>query len=110
MKNFIKFGIIVFVAIINFSLVSCGGIDSGLEGTWKLVEDNDFIIKISKNNFSIKDEKKGDEVITKNDIITVKFEGKEVGKAYYAINLSMLSFSGGTGFFKDALPSGTYKK
>jgi uncharacterized lipoprotein YehR (DUF1307 family) len=106
MKNIIKAKIIVFAAVISFSLVSCGDkIDSGLEGTWK-GENNDFNIKISKSNFSINDEKKGDEVITKNDIITVKLAGKEVGKAGYVINLSVLSFSGGTGIFIDDLPPG----
>jgi len=111
MKNIVKAGIVVFVAVVGFSLVSCGGIDSGLEGTWKLEPPSDFTIKISKSNFSINDEKKGDEVITKNDIITVKLAGKEVGKANYVINLSVLSFTGGTGIFKDDLPEGgTYIK
>jgi len=110
MKKIIKEGIIIFVAIIGFSLVSCGGIDSGLEGTWK-GENNDFNIKISKSNFIINEVQKGDEVITKNDIITVKSAGKEVGKAGYVINLSVLSFSEGTGIFKDDLPlGGTYIK
>jgi len=111
MKNIIKTRIIVFAALVGFSLVSCGGFDSGLEGTWKLEPPNDFTIKISKSNFSINDEKKGDEVITKNDIITVKLAGKEVGKAGYVINLSVLSFTGETGIFKDEMPAGgTYIK
>jgi len=112
MKNIVKAGIILFTAVVGFSLVSCGDkIDSGLEGTWKLEPPNDLIIKISKNNFLINEVQKGDEVITKNDIITVKSAGKEVGKADYVISLSVLSFSGGTGIFKDELPiGGTYIK
>ena len=106
MKNIIKTGIIVFVAAVGFSLVSCGDkIDSGLEGTWK-GENNDFLIKISKSYFSINEVQKGDEVITKNDIITVKSAGKEIGKAGYVIDLSVLSFKDVTGIFKDDLSEG----
>jgi hypothetical protein len=102
MKNTIKIiGIIALVGIIGFSMVSCGSLESGLEGTWKKGEHS---LTIAKDNFSysisgVGSVKVGDSVKTKGDEIIIELSKVETAKVKYKLDGNKLTLSSASGAF-----------
>jgi hypothetical protein len=106
MKNRIKpTGIIVFIAIIGFTFMSCG-VNGDLQGKWQRVDNPNLIIEFQKDSFKrtrgsdgILDQE-GDKVYTRDNKVYVELLGSQVGYAVWKVDKDQLiiTFSKGTVF------------